>query len=189
MNKLEDFFIAPIHAGVINITEVTEDDIDIRDIARNLSILYRYNGATCRPYSVAEHSLLLSEVVPEDLARVALIHDATEAYLGDLPYPLKKNCPYFSTLESRLSEVIYSKFKCYPPPSFWEYDNRIRANEALCLFKHLNNEDRNKWYNIIVTQGNPLPNVVIDHEENHTPEYMYKLYMERFFDLFPWYEF
>lgn len=67
--------------------------IDIRDIARHLSIINRFSGATKAPYSVAQHSLYVSMLVPEAWQLHALLHDAHEAYLGDINTPLKE-CLY-----------------------------------------------------------------------------------------------
>lgn len=65
------------------------DDIDIVDIARALSRLARWNGHTSKFLSVAEHSVLLARFAPAHLRADALMHDATEAYVGDVVRPLK----------------------------------------------------------------------------------------------------
>lgn len=65
------------------------EEVDIVDIAHHLSQLCRYTGATPRFYSVAEHSYLMSFAVPREHQLCALLHDATEAYLGDIGRPLK----------------------------------------------------------------------------------------------------
>lgn len=79
-------------------------DVRIGDIAHHLSLINRYTGATLFPYSVAEHSLLVSYVVeryaPEH-ALVALMHDATEAYLTDLNRPVKSGLPAYKALEQK----------------------------------------------------------------------------------------
>lgn len=68
------------------------EQIAIEDIAHALSQQNRYTGHTSRPYSVAQHSLLVADLVTAtapDLGLTALLHDAAEAYLGDWSSPLK----------------------------------------------------------------------------------------------------
>lgn len=84
--------------------------IDIRDIAHHLSILNRFTGATKVPYSVAQHSLYVSMLVPEHLQLHALLHDAHEAYTNDISTPLKE-CLYeefCGRFASPLDSMIHS---------------------------------------------------------------------------------
>lgn len=73
--------------------EATLDDIDIRDIAHHLSLVNRYGGATRVGYSVAEHSLAVSSIAQSkwgiSSAKLGLLHDASEAYIGDVCRGLK----------------------------------------------------------------------------------------------------
>lgn len=75
--------------------------VDIRDVAHHLAIVNQFNGATTRPYSVAEHSLLCCDIARHAGASVfvqmaALMHDAHEAYTNDLISPAKLAVNSFS---------------------------------------------------------------------------------------------
>ena len=87
------------------------ESIDIRDIAHGLSLLCRFAGQIKRFYSVAEHSLFVANLLPPELKLAGLMHDATEAYLSDVPQPVKLLLPQYKILENLLSGVIESKFK------------------------------------------------------------------------------
>lgn len=80
-------YILPTYTGIhFDLVEATEEMICIEDIAHHLAAENRYNGATKFPYSVAQHSILVSEECPEDLMLEGLLHDAEEAYFKDLTY-------------------------------------------------------------------------------------------------------
>ena len=84
--------------------------IDIEDIAHGLSMLSRFNGQALQFYSVAEHSVYVSQLVSPEVALWGLLHDAAEAYLGDMPSPLKGHVKEFKTIEMRLLRLIALKF-------------------------------------------------------------------------------
>ncbi len=73
--------------------------ICIEDVAQGLARRHRYNGLTKVPYSVAQHSCIVSQMVAAPHRLGALMHDAAEAYLVDLPSPFKAVCPEFCALE------------------------------------------------------------------------------------------
>ncbi len=85
-------------------------DICIEDIAHHLSMTCRYQGAVHRFYSVAEHSVLVSYMVPKKYAFYGLMHDAQEAYVGDMPTPLKRNMPEFQEIEDRNWKAVAIEF-------------------------------------------------------------------------------
>jgi hypothetical protein len=87
--------------------EFTVDCVRLEDIAIHLSNINRFGGAGRRFYSVLEHSLLVAELVPPPLRRMALLHDAAEAYLGDVVTPLKVHLPALSAIENRFRSVIF----------------------------------------------------------------------------------
>lgn len=107
------------------------DDIDIYDIAHSLSMLCRYNGHCRQFYSVAEHSVLLSHTVDPENAPWALMHDAVEAYFGDMVRPVKVDLPEFVSHERNLEVVIAGKFSLgWPMPAqVKEHDTRIVVDE------------------------------------------------------------
>jgi uncharacterized protein len=86
------------------------DDVAIEDIAHGLAYQCRFNGQTSAFYSVAQHSLMVMSLVPEPLHFQALLHDAAEAYLGDMVKPLKQLFPEFGVIESRVMDIIGQRF-------------------------------------------------------------------------------
>ena len=118
--------------AAFNPLEPQVDQIHLPDIAHALSLTCRYGGHVRRFYSVAEHSVLLSETVQPRNALWALLHDATEAYVGDLIRPLKENLPAFVAIEDRLAEVIAERFQLSTPmpKEVQEHDLRIVIDES-----------------------------------------------------------
>ena len=88
--------------------------IDLEDIARGLSHVCRFAGQCRSFYSVAQHSVLCAQLVEPSLASSALLHDATEAYLGDVPRPVKRQCPEYQVIEDRLHLAIAARFGLPP---------------------------------------------------------------------------
>jgi hypothetical protein len=90
------------------------DDICIEDIAHSLAFQCRYSGHTRQFYSVAQHSVILSQkFFPSRSMRLAaLLHDAAEAYLSDIPRPIKQlpEFAFYREAEGRLQRMIMRKF-------------------------------------------------------------------------------
>ena len=89
------------------------DLIDIVDIAHALSLICRFGGHCREPYSVAQHCLLVSSMVPPEYALAGLLHDAAEAYLGDIPTPIKALFPGFKDTELEMLVSIAEKFEVF----------------------------------------------------------------------------
>ncbi|SES76244.1 hypothetical protein [Oceanicella actignis] len=112
-------------SGLLNLTEPDPAEICLGDIARNLSRLARYNGATARPYSVAEHSLFCADLVAErgaspGVEALALMHDAAEFAVGDLTRPCKALLPEFKErIEGPVWRAIARRFGLPPEIPEW----------------------------------------------------------------------
>ena len=110
----------------------TAEAVCIEDIAHALSNICRYTGHTKKFYSVAQHSVLMADnVLPDEDKLVALLHDATEAYLTDISKPLKNLLPQYCELEDKVYKVIAEKFGLSDklPDSVKEADLRLLATE------------------------------------------------------------
>lgn len=84
--------------------------IVIGDIAHGLAHQCRFNGQTNKFYSVAQHSVLVASILPRELRLAGLLHDASEAYLGDVVQPLKDLLPEYQSIEAKFCEVLGERF-------------------------------------------------------------------------------
>lgn len=101
----------------INLLNPEPDQIDIRDIARGLAYKAHFGGQTPFYFSIAQHSTLVVQLMIEgqefdpNMLMLGLLHDASEAYIGDMVKPLKVYLSDFKKYEDRLTEVICEKFE------------------------------------------------------------------------------
>lgn len=122
----------------------TVDMICIEDIARALSCESRFNGHTTDPYFVAQHSVICSQNVLLPFALEALLHDATEAYMKDIPTPLKALLPEYKIIERRLDSVIRQAFGLPPTMSLEVHDADQRVLDAE-MRSFTNHRQRNEF--------------------------------------------
>lgn len=107
------------------------DDIDIVDIAHSLSLQCRYTGHCKQFYSVAEHSVHVAMAASRDNRLWALLHDASEAYLTDVPRPIKPAMTEYKAMEGRVMFEVCRKFKLprVMPQEVKDLDARILHDE------------------------------------------------------------
>lgn len=124
------------------------EDIDIKDIAHALACQSRFGGMCREPYSIAQHSVLCAEWVVRNskcnpylrsrLQFDALMHDASEAYLGDVPTPIKHSKEFigYCVAEDVLMDLISAKFgNRYPVPNLVRKADEVLLNtEARDIF-------------------------------------------------------
>lgn len=121
---------------MVDALNLREDQVHPPNFIHALSLINRYAGNTVYPYSVAQHSLLLYDTVPEELKKAALIHDWSEALVSDIATPLKLLLPKMEEIEYKITKVI-CKALDVPVSSILyikEYDRRIRQDEMQALF-------------------------------------------------------
>lgn len=109
----------------------SREDLHIEDIAHALSMICRYNGHCMEFYSVAEHCVLLSHAVSKENALWALLHDASEAYISDVPRPIKPMLSEYKVIEKAIMEHVCVKFGLpfEMPAEVHEMDMRICLDE------------------------------------------------------------
>lgn len=105
-------FIYTASGRKVNLLHPNADDIDLHDIKHHLAQINRYTGATTVPYSVAEHACRVARFVQThggsmNTALLALHHDDTEAYLGDMSSPLKRIQPEYQALEEQMDREVH----------------------------------------------------------------------------------
>ncbi|WP_018234320.1 hypothetical protein [Thioalkalivibrio thiocyanodenitrificans] len=152
------------------------EDVVIEDIAHALANMCRFNGHCSDYYSVAQHSVLVSEAVERALpgdpmaALQGLLHDATEAYLPDVPSPVKPFLFGFKRIENRVMAALCQALHIPQafPPEIKAADLAILWDEARALLK----EPPSDWHVPVIPLG-----VQISPWE---PKKAKRLFMDRF---------
>lgn len=138
----------------VDFVNPTPEMIDIEDIAHALSHEARWANMAKRRYTVAEHSVQVSYL--SEHPKAALLHDATEAYMRDIPGPLKKLLPSYKGYEQKLRKVIFNKYGLVGIPldvHYWdkilgqqEYENLVEIPESQITWRVLSQYDAKKAF-------------------------------------------
>ena len=155
------------------LTNPDPESILIEDIAHGLSQTCRWGGQCKTFYSVAQHCYMISSIVPRSDALWGLLHDAAEAYMTDLPRPLKMILPGYQLIESGILKAIAEKYGLPEsiPSTVKKADNVMLATEARLLMNHCP-EDM-----YLSEDALDIEIVPIDHESSK------RFFLERFMEL------
>jgi hypothetical protein len=139
--------------------------IDIRDVAHALSLTCRGNGHVKTFFSVGQHCIncykeAIARAYPDKVVRACLLHDASEAYMSDVPRPFKKSLADYIRQENKLLDLIYEK---YLGAKLTEEEQMLvkSVDDAMCYYDLL--ELLNER-----TEG-PVPEVKIKLEYAYVP--------------------
>jgi hypothetical protein len=151
------------------------DDLIEEDIWWGLSHIPRFGGHTAAIYTVAQHSVLCSHIVPPGYALEALMHDAAEAYCGDVPSPLKALLPDYRKIELVVDTAIRCKWKL--PPTMSELVKRADIVILATERRDVLGDDGAHWP---VLEGvEPLPEKITPA----CPDRAYRMFMDRYNEL------
>lgn len=171
----EDAWIQTYSGRRFNPTNPYVDAIVIQDIAHPLSMQCRFSGHVRKFYSVAQHSVLVSYICDSADALWGLLHDASEAYLVDVPRPIKRSGKFgaYIEFENNMQKAICKRFGLpeIEPPSVKKADTILLATEARDLMSPLHPDWRQPC--------DPLPFKI----EPLSQQDAKNLFMKRFYEL------
>jgi hypothetical protein len=155
--------------------------VRIEDIAHSLSQLCRWTGHSRYHYSVAQHCVYASLICPPELALECLMHDSSEAYLGDMNRPLKHFTaagPAYLQIEEKIERVIFNKFGLPFPMSegVKVYDVQMLYAEKDQLMAEVSQYEPRKW-----GMNETRANVIISE---WTPRFAEEVFLKRFKELY-----
>lgn len=153
-----------------------QSEFTIEDIAHALAHICRFTGHVSTFYSVAQHCVLGSFLVPPEHARAFVLHDAAEAFLGDVSSPLKQLLPDYKAIESRVEAAVLKRFGLPPvlPLCIKIADLIMLATEKRDLMPR---PDGPGWE--MLRGYAPLPAKIIPWGPEHARE----MYLSRFYEL------
>jgi uncharacterized protein len=146
----------------------------IHDVAAALSKLCRFTGHTTRFYSVAEHSVWVSRIVRPSLALEGLLHDAPEAFIGDVAAPLKALLPDYRALEARITAAVHHRFDL---PAVLSPEVKIADRSMLVVEQAQAMRNADVW---VSTADVPHPDVLLQF---WSPEEAQRRFLERFAEI------
>lgn len=164
-------FIKLINGKNFYFDKLNVEDLNIEDYAYAMAKINRFTGHTLFPYSIAQHSILMSENCREDLALPCLLHDMHEVIVGDHSKPVKDYVQgNLKLLEKRVEKAVHDHFNIQIPSEVYKIDLQICRAEAEQLIG-----DTSDWQI-------DLPSLNVKIEEWHWL-YAGRRFLERYYEL------
>jgi len=128
---MKEYWINTYSGKRFDYVDMKPEQFDITDIAKGLAYIPRYCGQTEKFCSVAEHSVNVCTLVKTPIAKLwGLMHDAAEAYFGDIPRPFKWLVPEIKVVENRIQEAIIDRFAI---PYYEEIQKEVKECDQIML--------------------------------------------------------
>lgn len=135
-NLKPDGRMSTLTGGMLNLLDPHPDNVNIYDIGKGLSHKGHFSGQSEKIFTIAQHSVWVAKKMEKDghhprKVMAGLLHDGSEAYLGDMIKPIKVMLPEFCAMEDRLQAVIFLKFGLNMEwmPTIKPYDKAVQAQE------------------------------------------------------------
>lgn len=169
--------ILTANGGIFDFEHPRRSEFTIEDIAHALSHICRFTGHVREFYSVAQHSVHVSHLVPPEHALAGLLHDAPEAFIGDVTSPLKRLLPDYKAIEKRVEAEVLGRFGvALPlPDSVKEADLVMLATERRDLMP----QDHPRMVWMLPAHIEPRTKTI----DPWDPELARQLFLYRFYDL------
>ncbi len=169
-------------SGIVDLEDLRPQDIDPYDVALALSRINRFCGNTAECYSVAQHSVAVSYLVPDWCAFVALWHDGAEAYIGDMPKHVKLRCPEYIALEKKVEHALWNRLLTYQPSAYCGLFVK-RADQWALRLEQINRQYRPEFFDfdgeLTVNLGANLAKALEIIELVLVPDQAYELFCAR----------
>lgn len=127
--------------GYLDLDKPEDYDFPMREIADALSRVQRWAAQGDYPFTVAQHSIMCADVAHNlglsvQVQRECLMHDAAEAYIGDLARPIKMHDPYFEALDLRVTKALFRRHRIAFPlcEAVHDIDRYVALFEAAICF-------------------------------------------------------
>lgn len=174
MNAMQPTILT-VSGRYFNLLEPEKSVFSIFDIAHALAHICRFTGHTRHFYSVAQHSVHVSRALCQEYALAGLLHDAAEAFIGDVSAPLKALVPEYRVIEKRIEAVVLTQFglPAILPPEVKAADIALLHTERRDLMP----EHERDWTIGDARKVLPLTIVPVPAERAR------RMFLDRFFEL------